>query len=874
MTPKTDHPGEAGTAAEAVASPRPEESASGIGTEEAIQQRVNQRVWGLVSVMLAGAVGAVVAAASLHGLALHRTLPWPLVSLAMVGIARLPVRLHLGRQTQTFDLTGVPVLVGMVLLSPDQFLIAVGVAVAAMILTRRSTLQRACFNLADQMLGVSASLAVLHLVIQHATPVSPRGWLAVGAASVTFDVVTTIGVFAVISCSTGFPGADYLKKLGTQAVLVPAITFALAVVAIACYWAQPWSLLVLVGPSFALGWWYSSSERIRTRFADLQLLYGFSQALADVSERTDVLSVALRETLSVLHCDYAELCVAQPGGLVRYRASNDDEIVEDMTEMDGPEATVLESQKPLLLPRSSRHEYLAERNLKDAMLVPMSIGGSRSAVLVVAGKHGNELTSFAQEDLDLFQALAAHLSTALTSSDHLDHLRRSVAEREHQAYHDGLTGLANRSLFMNVVAAALESASGGQMVAVVLMDLDGFKEINDALGHHTGDAVLKVIATRVSSGVREFGLAARLGGDEFAFLVPSAGSIDEVIQITDRLMESVGASMEIDNMALTVRASVGISLAPVHGLDAASLLKKADVAMYAAKSSSRRVTVYDRSMDNSSARRLALATDLGRAIEADELDLWFQPVANIDTGAISGFEALLRWPHPALGFISPDEFIPIAEQTGLIEPLTWWVMREALGELRRWRDEGYEFSMAVNVSVRSLLDSSMVERLRRMVAEFGLAPDSLTLEITESAMMVEFERSEAVLRSLCDMGFRIAIDDFGTGYSSLSRLKVLPVHVVKIDRAFVKNICFDKGDQAIVRSIIELARVMGHTVVAEGIEDLQTWSRLAALDCDLGQGYYFARPMLATDCRRWVAERQTPSLATVRQLGVKRVEGA
>ncbi|HMC40935.1 MAG TPA: EAL domain-containing protein [Acidimicrobiales bacterium] len=802
-----------------------------------------------------------------------RTVLWPFVGLAMVAIYQLPVRFHLGRESHSVDLTGVPILVGAVLLSPVQLLMATCAATLGMIVVRRPPLQRAAFNVANFIIGAAVTLLVLVPLMGHHSPVSPAGWLAIAVASVALDAVTNLTVVAVITISSRFPSVDYFKKLAAQLAVAPLVVFALAVVAVACYWAQPWALLILVGPAFVLGWWYSSSERMRARFADLQSLYVFSQALADVSERADVLNVALREMCSVLHCESAELCVAQAEGLLRYRLGGSEEVLEDVAELSGPEAAVLQTQRPLLLPRSSRDAYLAERHLKDAMLVPIAIGGARSGVLVVTGRYGNEQSSFNREDLDFLQALAAHLSTALTSSDHLDHLRRSVAEREHQAYHDGLTGLANRTLFMNVVSAALENAHGG-MVAVVLMDLDGFKEINDALGHHTGDAVLKVIATRVSSGVREFGLAARLGGDEFAFLVPSATSVDEVIAITDRLMESVGSAMEIDNMALTVRASVGISLAPVHGLDAASLLKKADVAMYAAKSSSRRVSVYDRSMDNSSARRLALATDLGRAIEADELDLWYQPVADISTGTVSGFEALLRWPHPALGFISPDEFIPIAEQTGLIEPLTWWVMKEALGELRRWRDDGFEFSMAVNVSVRSLLDTAMVERLRTMVAEFGLAPSNLTLEITESSMMVEFERSEGVLRGLSDMGFRIAIDDFGTGYSSLSRLKVLPVHVVKIDRAFVKNICFDKGDQAIVRSIIELARVMGHRVVAEGIEDLQTWSRLAALGCDLGQGYYYARPMLAADCRSWVMERQTPSLAKVRHLGVKRVEGA
>lgn len=843
-------------------------------SEDLLQRQRNRRVWALILFLWLAAGAAVFAASQMRGIASHHEVPWLLIAGATLGFGLLPVDVHFGRQSHSIDLSGIAILVGALVISPDRLLTAAAVAYLAEIAVRRVPLQRALFNLANTMVTASITLVVLLKVIGGDSPTALRAWLAIALTAVTSEVATSLPVIAVVALSSGVPSSEYVRKLAAQLAFAPVAVFALSVVAVSCFRAQPWALLVLLGPLFLWGWWYRSSERMRARFSDLQSLYGFSKSLADVSERTDVLGVALREIRSVLHCDHAELCVSQPEGLIRYRLDESDDVVEDAADLEGPEATVLQSQRPILLPHSSRSPYLIERKRKDAMLVPVSIGGTRSAVLVVTDRHGRETTSFTSEDQDFLQALAAHLSTALTSSDHLDHLRRSVAEREHQAYHDSLTGLANRTLFMNVVAAALESSGGNRMVAVVLMDLDGFKEVNDALGHHTGDAVLKVIATRVSAGVREFGVAARLGGDEFAFLVPAASSIDEVLGITERLMESVGAPMEIDNVALTVRASVGITLAPVHGLDAASLLKKADVAMYAAKNSSRRVTVYDRSMDNSSARRLALATDLGRAIESDELDLWFQPVADMGSGRISGFEALLRWPHAALGFVSPDEFIPIAEQTGLIEPLTWWVMRQALSEQRRWRDEGFEFTMAVNVSARSLLDAGMVERLRDLVAEFELSPSNLTLEITESSMMVEFERSEAVLRRLCDMGFKIAIDDFGTGYSSLSRLKVLPVHVVKIDRAFVKNICADKGDQAIVRSIIDLAGVMGHKVVAEGIEDLQTWSRLAALGCDLGQGYYFARPMLASDCRRWVVERQAPSLATVRPLTIKRVEGA
>ena len=796
------------------------------------------------------------------------------IGAAIAVLALLPVALHVGRQTWRLELTGVPILVGAVLVKPEYLVLTVLVSNLVVLLPQRETVVRLSFNIANQVVAASACVAVLHTLTHGSSPASALWWPGIAAAAVVLNLVAIVGLSGVLKCNRVDLGAHYVSQLMAQLVVTPLAEIALAVVGIACYRGEPFALLVLAGPVLLLGWWYRSSERLGARFRDLQSLYSFSKSLADVTERDDVLSVALNETRSVLHCETAELCVAQPDGLVRFRLDGAGRLTEEVATSSAPEATVLATQAALHLSPSSHHPYLLDRQFKDAMFVPLSVGGDRSSVLVAGDRHGDASSTFSREDLDFFQALAAHLSTALTSSNHLDHLRRSVAEREHQAYHDGLTGLANRTLFMNVVAKALENSGGNRMVAVVLMDLDGFKEINDALGHHTGDEVLKVVAQRVSTGVREYGLAARLGGDEYAFMVAAASSVDEVISITEKLMASVGAPMEIENVALTVRASVGIALAPVHGLDANTLLKKADVAMYAAKSSARRINVYDRSMDNSSSRRLALATDLGKAIDHDELDLWFQPVADIASGRVAGFEALLRWPHAALGFIPPDEFIPIAEQTGLIEPLTWWVVHQALSELKRWRDDGYDFDMAVNMSVRSLLDAAMVDRLRDMVASFDLTPNNVTLEITESSMMVELERSEAALRRLSDMGFKIAIDDFGTGYSSLSRLKVLPVHVVKIDRAFIKNITFDKGDQAIVKSIIDLARVMGHQIVAEGIEDLQTWSRLASLGCDLGQGYYFARPMLARDCRRWVLDRQGPSIAAVRSLGLRRIEGA
>ncbi|MGH9056440.1 MAG: putative bifunctional diguanylate cyclase/phosphodiesterase, partial [Acidimicrobiales bacterium] len=331
-------------------------------------------------------------------------------------------------------------------------------------------------------------------------------------------------------------------------------------------------------------------------------------------------------------------------------------------------------------------------------------------------------------------------------------------------------------------------------------------------------------------------------------------------------LEALSHPITIDGLVLGVRASIGVSIAPLDGTDPSTLLKRADVAMYSAKATKRGVVSYNPQIDHHTTRRLVLATELRQAVEAGDLEVWYQPIAELESGHVHAFEALLRWRHPDLGPVSPDEFIPVAEQTGLIEPLTWWVLGESLRELRAWQAEGYQMGVSVNVSTRSLLDSEVVDRLRRTLDQNGVAPSSLTLELTESSIMVEPDRAEQILRRLADLDVRIAIDDFGTGYSSLSRLKRLPVQTVKIDRSFVRAMCTDEGDDAIVRTTIELARNMGHTVVAEGIEDPHTWRRLADLGCDQGQGYYLSPALPAVQCLGWLKRRQSPTLAVVRPI--------
>jgi diguanylate cyclase (GGDEF)-like protein len=499
------------------------------------------------------------------------------------------------------------------------------------------------------------------------------------------------------------------------------------------------------------------------------------------------------------------------------------------------------------------------------MAAPVPGEDGTTGVLVVANRLGHN-TTFEAEDLTLLEALATHTSVVLRSCDLLDRVRQEAAEREHQALHDSLTGLANRSLFNSRLEASLAGRSDQMIVAVMLMDLDGFKEVNDTLGHQTGDSLLQQIALALLKAVGIRGLVARLGGDEFAIVIPGADNRSEVAAIAREILVAAERPVSIDGLALEIRASLGVALAPDHGTDAAGLLRQADVAMYQAKSSRSGVELYNPDEDHYTTRRLILVTELSRALQTSSLELHYQPKADLATGRVVGAEALLRWTHPLYGVIPPDEFIPVAEQSGLIRPLTHWVLDTALQQVAAWRSRGLDLTIAVNLSARSVVDTELVVDVSNLVTQAAIPPAALTLELTESALPTDRARSETVLTGLAGLGVRLAIDDFGTGYSSLSRLKRLQVHEVKIDKSFVVHMVINDDDDAIVRSTIDLARNLGLTVVAEGVEDEATWRRLHELGCDAAQGYYVSAPLSALEFQAWLEHRHPRRLSVVRPL--------
>jgi diguanylate cyclase (GGDEF)-like protein len=438
-----------------------------------------------------------------------------------------------------------------------------------------------------------------------------------------------------------------------------------------------------------------------------------------------------------------------------------------------------------------------------------------------------------------------------------------AADREHEAHHDGLTGLPNRALFrLRVQRACEDSRRTGRPFAVILLDLDHFKEINDTLGHHVGDDLLRTVASRLRASVRPGDTVARLGGDEFVVLVTdlSGDAEAEGGELATRLLGGLVDPFLVEDVRLEIGASLGVALHPAHGDHVDLLLQRADIALYGAKVERGRFKLYEAADDVHTPERLTLAAELREGIERGELFLQHQPQVDLRTGTVLGFESLVRWRHPERGVVMPDEFLPVVENTGLITPLTLTVLDLALSAVAEWRASGHELTVAVNLSVRHLTDLGLPRQVADALRKHGLPPSALVLEVTETLIMSDPVRATDVLRLLRELGVALAVDDFGTGYSSLAYLRRLEVHELKIDRSFVRHITSDEGHATIVRSTIEMGRNLGLRLVAEGVEDDSTLSLLRGWGCDVAQGYHLSRPLDADAVLPWLGGRSTRTL--------------
>ena len=497
----------------------------------------------------------------------------------------------------------------------------------------------------------------------------------------------------------------------------------------------------------------------------------------------------------------------------------------------------------------------SDRAVLEALLHPYCQGKPFQGEAVAYRKNGNRYT-LELSVVPVYEADGA-LSHWVAYLRDVSDRKAQVAALEHQALHDGLTNLPNRVLLQDrLEQAILVQERETSPLALIVVDLDRFKEVNDTFGHHSGDFLLQEVASRLRQQLRASDTIARMGGDEFALILPRIGDAQAAVKVARKILNALDRPFMMDGQSITVGASIGIALCPSHGTDPDVLLRRADMAMYLAKNANSGYSLYSVDQDAALPGDLVLRGQLRTAIETGQLRLFYQPKIHLKTGLVTRVEALVRWQHPEQGLIFPDSFIPLAERTGLIRPLTDWVLNEALRQCREWHDNGIPLHVAVNLSARSLQEPDLPAKVAHVLETWRIDARYLKLEITENSIMADPPQVMAILSVLQGMGVRLSLDDFGTGYSSLVHLRQLSVDEIKIDKSFILEMTSNANDAAVVRATIELAHNLGRQVVAEGVDDETTCRILSELGCDLAQGFYFSKAVPADDLTRWLQETQ------------------
>ncbi len=590
---------------------------------------------------------------------------------------------------------------------------------------------------------------------------------------------------------------------------------------------------------------------LRQRERDLEALHAVAFAAGSALDATRLAQFAVERGRDLLHADMAALywwdADAQLLEQIARSATVPEIGVERVPPGFGMSGVAFERGGSIVVDDYPNWPYrLAQpaiTQLASAIATPLFIGERAVGAFVIGSIAPRR---FESADVRILSVLSAEVAPTIETS----HL---LAAAWQAAHYDGVTGLPNRALFSQRLAAQIADARG-RSFAMLYADLDDFRDINDAFGYEAGDAVLRELGTRL----RRFGgigdTVGRLGTDEFAALLPLGTGLTEGREAAEQAVIFLAQPFIVDGQPVHVAASYGIVAFPEHGGDAGTLLQRAELAMFSAKRSQTRYRIYSAELDPKSQKRIALASELRDALTGNAFVLHYQPQVELATGAVVAVEALIRWAHPQRGLVPPAEFIPFAEQSGLIVEITPWVIREALRQLRDWRAAGIDLRVSVNVAMRNLRDPGFLSQIEELVAAAGVPPAALTLEITEGTIMLEAERTLDLLQRFRAMGVAVSIDDFGTGYSSLAYLGRLPVDEVKIDKSFVMALR-DPGNRAIVEAVIQLGHAFGLRVVAEGVKDGPTWDTIRALPCDLAQGYFMSEPVPADAVVRWLKAR-------------------
>jgi len=769
-------------------------------------------------------------------------------ALADVAIMSFRVRRH----QMSVSLAEIPFILGLALLPPVTMILARVLAKAIVYAVRRFPMVKSAFNVAS----AAASTVAAELVLNPFRPLDlkqPETWLLLALALFVGILVSLAALTGVITLVQGrITFHDYVR-MTVPMLMSSSVNLTVALAALIMVNQSPWALIILGALMACFMWAYRSYARFMRQHNTLSHIYDLSSAISDTPHDgtiSDVLPARVRE---ILQAERATLWLPPNGRHPEVMLTARDES-PGLIDLPGtPEvlrSSVLKTGQSAAVGHNlGDPEILAELRAaggKDAIVVPLRAGSAVIGTLEVANRLGDP-NHFGPNDIKLLESVASHAAVAVENSRLVDRLR-------YDAYHDALTGLPNRRRITTALEEAVKIRAPGEVVAVLFFDVDSLRDVNDSLGYAAGDRLIAEVGARLRAASPTAALVGRAGGDEFVVTLrmPSA---EAATSLAASLRKQLQQPMGFGTLTLDVDTAVGIVVHPDHGTDPATLLQRAELATHAAKSSANGVQQFSLGMESRSVRRLGLAGDLRRALDTNELEIYFQPKVDLRDRHLVGVECLARWEHPTHGSVAPEDFVAVAEHTGQLGRLTEVVLREGLQRAREWVDAGRPLGVAVNLSARTLIDTEFPNRVDELLREYAVAPDRLTLEITEDGFVGEEDRPLPTLRRLYELGVRLSVDDFGTGYSSLSYLRRLPVHEVKIDRSFVQGMATDAGDLAIVRAVVDISRHFGLAVVAEGVESELTLDLLAEIGCDIGQGFLFSRPLPHERLEAWLGAR-------------------
>jgi diguanylate cyclase (GGDEF)-like protein len=769
---------------------------------------------------------------------------WPLalVFVVLFGAAEATVlRFEVRRQVLIVTVIELPLLLSLFYLPPLTVVLTRLVASALVQIGRRISLLKACFNVAVNIAGAALAGLVVRVNAPAMVADDPRLWLLLFAAVSLAVLTTVVGVIGVVWLVQGPMSRGDLVRTAVSCIVVSTINVIIGLCALLVLQQTPWALalLAVLAVVFVLG--YRAYAKFVRQHRSLSELYDLTQVIGEGGRDGSVVDVLLARVRELLRAEFATLWLPESGRhpevLLSSRADYGG-LLDSAGTPDRLRIRAVEIGQTIAvgpkLPDEHLLTFLREQGTKDAIVVPLRSGDAVIGTLEAAGRLGDR-AHFGPDDVRLLETVAAHAGVAVENSRLVDRLR-------FDAYHDSLTGLPNRRRMLGALDEAIKVQAPGEVVAVLLFDVADLRSVNDSLGHGAGDKLLAEVARRLRDLAPAAALLGRVGGDEFALTVRTA-SAETAIALAVKIRESLQDAMVLGALTIDVDCAVGVAVHPDHGTDSAMLLQRADVATHAAKVRHSAVQLFTLSLESRSVRRLGLASDLRRALESDEIQVYFQPKVGLRDRRLVGVECLARWDHPVHGPVTPEDFVAVAEHTGQLGRLTEVVLREGLRRAREWRDTGRELPIAVNVSTRTLLDADFPDQVADLLRKYALDPSLLTLEITEDSVVGDADRPLPTLRRLHELGVRLSVDDFGTGASSLAHLRHLPVQEIKIDRTFVQGVATDPADLAVVRTAVDLARHFGLNVVAEGVESELTLTMLEEIGCDVCQGFLFSRPL-------------------------------